>query len=133
MDRLLVIVALVVAPLVLAAGVSAERKPTAAEARAITRALVPPYKLPRKCGLPIIRVSTVDKRWARVDVRFVDPLPPACRKWLFDGSALLRRTTRGWKNVTFGSDIGSSDSCPSLLRQGIPRRVLQDLFPGSYC
>jgi hypothetical protein len=93
----------------------ASRKPSATERAAIAQAM----QVPRRCVK--IRVATVRKGWARLDLRV--PLPKSCQRYAADGVVVLKRTDDVWRQRF----AGSSWSCPI---KGVPEAVRKDLKIG---
>ena len=99
---------------------------------AVAHADRPPTKreragIAKKVGVPArclrIRVSTVDTRWARMQIR---NLRESCRRWAADGVAVYnRRKDGGWRFVT----AGSAFDCPVPK---VPPKVVVDLHIRCY-
>lgn len=102
-----------------AANVSADRRPTDKEHRAIARAV----ELPRKCAKVRISTETERPRWASSSWR----AGPGCQPFASDGVTVLKKKKRGdrparWRFVTAGSSFQCSD-----LYRDVPRAVAKDL------
>ena len=90
----------------------ADRPPTKRERAAIGKGVDVPVRCLK------IRVSTVNTRWASMQVR---SLRRSCRRWAADGVAVYkRRTSGGWRFVT----AGSAFDCPVPK---VPPKVVEDL------
>ena len=106
---------------VLASGahVTADRRPTAKEHRAVARAV----DLPRKCAKVRISTETERPRWASSSWK----PGPGCQRFAADGVVVLKKRKRGdrparWRFVTAGSSFG----CAELYRD-VPAAVAKDL------
>lgn len=112
-----VVAVAVLAGLVLPAAAGAQRSPTVAEraeirgALALTLAFAPPT-----CYTPLIRVSTVDRRYAYARPRW--KTTAACLRFAGDGHVIFRLSTH-WRALLQGSE------CEGGRR--VPRAVMQDL------
>jgi hypothetical protein len=89
----------------------ADRAATAREHAAIAKAV----GVTKRCLR--VRVSTVDERWARANVR---SKKASCADHAADGLAVFKRRGGAWRFVT----AGSSFDCPV---PDVPRRVARDL------
>lgn len=96
----------------------ASRAPSAAERRAILAGLPKDSILHQSCIRYLIRVSTVDSRYALVGYDLPTPLPANCKG--FNGSSLMKRgSTSKWRQVVAGSEF----DCDGV----VPEPVMRDL------
>jgi hypothetical protein len=90
----------------------ADRAPTKRERAGIAKKVDAPARCLK------IRVSTVNTRWARMQLRL---RRESCQRWAADGVAVYKKRKRGgWRFVT----AGSAFECPVPK---VPRRVVKDL------
>jgi hypothetical protein len=107
----LALAALAAVPLLLPAVAHADRAPTKREHAAVAQKI----GVPKRCLR--VRISTVNERWARANVR---NRKASCAEHAADGIALFKRRAGTWRFVT----AGSSFDCPV---PDVPRRIARDL------
>ena len=114
--RPLAVVAIALVALASAAVVSADRRATHDERRAIAKVV----DLPTKCTKARVATVTPEPKWASASWK---PHPKdKCAPYARDGVAVLKLKREHWKFLT----AGSSFDCPALYRD-VPREVADDL------